>query len=60
MTDEQVLRELMAAGLDSLPGGGAEIFAERVRKKIANDKCGSDRYLDDPSHRASARHADRT
>src|SRR5262245_9760627 len=46
MTDEQVLRELMAAGLDSLPGGGAGLFAERVRKKIANDKCGSDRYLD--------------
>ena len=46
MSDEQVLRELMAAGLDSLPGGGAEIFAERVRKKIAHDKCGSDRYLD--------------
>jgi aminodeoxyfutalosine synthase len=45
MTDEQVLRELMAAGLDSLPGGGAEIFAERVRRKIAHDKCGSDRYL---------------
>ena len=46
MTDEQVLVALMEAGLDSLPGGGAEIFAERVRKKIANDKCGSDRYLD--------------
>src|SRR6187455_2396929 len=46
MTDEQVLRELMAAGLDSLPGGGAEIFAARVRKKIAPDKCGTDRYLD--------------
>src|SRR5258705_1345244 len=45
-TDEQVLRELMDAGLDSLPGGGAEIFAERVRKKIAHDKCGSDRYLE--------------
>ncbi len=45
-TDEQVLRELMAAGLDSLPGGGAEIFAERVRKKIAHDKCGTERYLD--------------
>ena len=44
-TDEQVLRELMDAGLDSLPGGGAEIFAERVRKKIAHDKCGTDRYL---------------
>ena len=37
-TDEQVLRELMAAGLDSLPGGGAEIFAERVRRKISADK----------------------
>jgi len=45
-SDEQVLRELMAAGLDSLPGGGAEIFAERVRKKICHDKCGTDRYLD--------------
>jgi aminodeoxyfutalosine synthase len=45
MTDEQVLRELMAAGLDSLPGGGAEIFAERVRRKIAHDKCDADRYL---------------
>jgi len=46
-TDEQVLRELMDAGLDSLPGGGAEIFAERVRKKIANDvnKCDAVRYL---------------
>jgi aminodeoxyfutalosine synthase len=46
-SDEQVLRELMAAGLDSLPGGGAEIFAARVRKKIANDvnKCDADRYL---------------
>ena len=46
MTDEQVLRELMAAGLDSLPGGGAEIFADRVRKKIAHDKCGTELYLD--------------
>jgi aminodeoxyfutalosine synthase len=46
-TDEQVLRELMTAGLDSLPGGGAEIFSPRVRKKIANDvnKCDADRYL---------------
>ena len=45
-SDEQVLRELMAAGLDSLPGGGAEIFAERVRRKICHDKCGTERYLD--------------
>jgi aminodeoxyfutalosine synthase len=58
MTDEQILRELMAAGLDSLPGGGAEIFADRVRKKIAHDKCGSDRYLD--IHRTAHRLGMRT
>src|SRR5512145_3369256 len=46
MSDEDVLRALQAAGLDSLPGGGAEIFAERVRRKIAHDKCGTERYLD--------------
>jgi aminodeoxyfutalosine synthase len=33
MSDEQVLRELMDAGLESLPGGGAEIFAERVSER---------------------------
>lgn len=44
-TDEQVLRELIDAGLDSLPGGGAEIFAERVRRKICHDKCDADRWL---------------
>ena len=46
MSDERVLRELMDAGLDSLPGGGAEIFAERVRRKICHDKCGTERYLE--------------
>jgi len=45
MSDEQVLRELKEAGLDSLPGGGAEIFAERVRRKICHDKADADRYL---------------
>jgi aminodeoxyfutalosine synthase len=35
----------MAAGLDSIPGGGAEIFAERVRRKICHDKADADRYL---------------
>ena len=44
-SDEQVLRELQAAGLDSLPGGGAEVFAPRVRKKICHDKCDGDRWL---------------
>ena len=45
-TDEQVLRELMEAGLDSLPGGGAEVFAERVRRKICHDKCDGTRWLE--------------
>ena len=45
MSDEQILRELKDAGLDSLPGGGAEIFAERVRRKICHDKADADRYL---------------
>ena len=44
-TDEQVLRELMDAGLDSMPGGGAEVFAERVRRKVCHDKCDADRWL---------------
>jgi aminodeoxyfutalosine synthase len=37
-THERVLRELIAAGLDTLPGGGAEVFAPRVRKIIAPGK----------------------
>lgn len=44
-TDEQVLVELREAGLDSLPGGGAEIFAERVRRKICHDKASGERWL---------------
>jgi aminodeoxyfutalosine synthase len=38
MTHEEVLRELKAAGLGSLPGGGAEIFAHRVRQLVAPGK----------------------
>ena len=45
MSDREVLERLMEAGLDSLPGGGAEIFAPRVRKKISHDKADADRYL---------------
>ena len=44
-SDRQVLEELRAAGLDSLTGGGAEIFAPRVRQKISSDKCDADRYI---------------
>ena len=46
MTDEQVLRELQEAGLDSLPGGGAEIFAPRVRAEdLRTTSADADRYL---------------
>jgi aminodeoxyfutalosine synthase len=38
LTHEDVLKELKAAGLGSLPGGGAEIFAPRVRRLIAPGK----------------------
>ncbi len=38
LTHEEVLRELQAVGLGSLPGGGAEIFADRVRRLIAPGK----------------------
>ena len=36
---ETVLQRLVAAGLDSLPGGGAEILVDRVRARIAKVKC---------------------
>jgi aminodeoxyfutalosine synthase len=38
LTHEQVLRELRSAGLGSLPGGGAEVFADRVRRLVAPGK----------------------
>ncbi|HNF70284.1 MAG TPA: cyclic dehypoxanthinyl futalosine synthase [Chitinophagales bacterium] len=41
-----VLSELMKAGLDSLPGAGAEILIDRVRKIISTGKCLSDEWLD--------------
>lgn len=43
---EQVLRELMAAGLDTIPGGGAEIFHPRVRRKICDDKATADQWIE--------------
>jgi aminodeoxyfutalosine synthase len=38
LTHEEVLRELKGAGLGSLPGGGAEVFADRVRRLVAPGK----------------------
>lgn len=46
MTYEQVLTRLRTAGLDSLPGGGAEIFHSDVRSRIAHDKATADEYLE--------------
>ena len=43
---EQVLKRLIVAGLQSLPGGGAEIFATRVRKKICHDKVDAAGWLE--------------
>lgn len=46
MSYEQVLTELRDAGLDSLPGGGAEIFAERARRKICRGKADAEQWLE--------------
>lgn len=46
MTHTQVLRALMEAGLDSLPGAGAEILNDRVRRLISKGKCGGQEWLD--------------
>ncbi|MCC6224069.1 MAG: aminofutalosine synthase MqnE [Thermoleophilia bacterium] len=50
---EEILRELAAAGLGSLPGGGAEIFADRVRRLVAPGKEHPDRWFEvhDTAHR---------
>lgn len=42
----EVLRVLMEAGLDSLPGAGAEILNDRVRRLISKGKCGGQEWLD--------------
>ncbi len=41
----EVLKRLQAAGLDSMPGGGAEILSDRVRQALAPRKCSADRWL---------------
>lgn len=41
----EVLRELQAAGLAAMPGGGAEIFADRVRRQVAKNKVKAEKWL---------------
>jgi cyclic dehypoxanthinyl futalosine synthase len=45
-THTEVLQALKDAGLDSLPGAGAEILSDRVRRLISKGKCGGEEWLD--------------
>ena len=53
LTIEEGLYHLKDYGLDSIPGGGAEIFDEELRKKICNEKTPSDLwlYIHETAHR---------
>lgn len=46
MDAREVVRQLIAAGLDSIPGGGGEILVQRVRDIVAPKKAGADRWLE--------------
>lgn len=45
-THHEVLKALKEAGMDSLPGAGAEILIDRVRRLISKGKCGADEWLE--------------
>lgn len=46
MTHHDALKALKEAGMDSLPGAGAEILVDRVRRLISKGKCGAQEWLD--------------
>lgn len=46
MTVEACLQRLQEAGLETMPGGGAEIFAPAVRRQLCPDKCDAECWLD--------------
>jgi aminodeoxyfutalosine synthase len=46
MSEQEVLLDLKAAGLGSLPGGGAEIFSPRVRHLVCGNKISGERWLE--------------
>src|SRR5258706_62464 len=46
LTIRETLERLKAAGMDSLPGGGAEIFSDRVRRIICDHKITGEQWLD--------------
>lgn len=45
-THTEVLKALMEAGMDSLPGAGAEILVDRVRRLVSKGKCGAQEWLE--------------
>jgi len=57
ITVPETLRRLRAAGLDSLPGGGAEILVDEVRKRLMKNKASGSEWLDvhEEAHRTGMR-----
>jgi cyclic dehypoxanthinyl futalosine synthase len=57
MSVAEVIRELRAAGLDSIPGGGGEILVDAVRRKVARKKAMTDEWLavQEEAHRQGMR-----
>jgi cyclic dehypoxanthinyl futalosine synthase len=57
MSVAEVIRELRAAGLDSIPGGGGEILVDEVRRKVARKKAMTDEWLavQEEAHRQGMR-----
>jgi cyclic dehypoxanthinyl futalosine synthase len=53
----EVIRELRAAGLDSIPGGGGEILVDEVRRRVARKKAMTDEWLEvqEEAHRQGMR-----
>ena len=54
---EEGMRMIRDSGVDSMPGGGAEIFHPEIREMIAKDKCNADQWLEIHRDMASARDA---
>jgi len=54
---EEVLRRLAEAGLDSIPGGGAEILVDGIREQLATNKCNTEQWLEvmEVAHRQGLR-----
>ncbi|MCL4491889.1 MAG: aminofutalosine synthase MqnE [Nitrospirae bacterium] len=54
---EDILMKLKKSGLDLMPGGGAEIFAESIRNRLCPEKISGDRWLEvmEAAHRAGIR-----